>query len=92
MINVCPNCGHNLQNKLVNGLSFCKNCNKVLDSNLSNELLAASWQIRKHNITIEQLQWQTQLEIDLVRFVHYFVFELGYSHDDFFNLLKKFDP
>lgn len=90
MINVCPNCGYSLQKELSDGISHCKHCNKVFDSNIFNEFLAAAWQLRKQEITVEQLEWQTRLDKDLVSFVHYFVSVLGYSHDEFLALLKKF--
>jgi hypothetical protein len=89
MISVCPNCGYSLQQELCNGLSHCKHCNKVFDSNVFNELLAASWLLRKQNLTIEQLEWQTKLDKDLTNFVYYFVSTLEYSHDEFVHLLKK---
>ena len=63
MIGACPGCGYKLKNKLNDGLSNCTNCNFVFSSTISNELLAAAWQIRKNNLTIEQAQEQINLQI-----------------------------
>lgn len=90
MINNCPNCGFSLQKELSDGISHCKHCNKVFDSSVFNEILSASWQLRKQNVSLEQLEWQTKLDKDLANFVHYFVCILGYSHDELLKLLKKF--
>lgn len=89
MISVCPNCGYPLQKELKDGLSHCKHCNRVFDSNIFNEILAAAWQLRKQNLSLEQLQWQNNLDKDLLDFIYHFVVNLGYSHEELFHLLKK---
>jgi Zn-finger protein len=90
MINNCPNCGFSLQQELNDGISHCKNCNAVFNSNVFNEILSAAWQLRRQNISLDKLEWQTKLDKDLVNFVYYFVSILGYSHDELLKMLKKF--
>lgn len=79
-----------MQKELNDGISHCKHCNKVFDSNVFNEILSAAWQLKKQNFNLEQLEWQTKLDKDLLDFVYYFVYTLEYSHDELFKLLKKF--
>ena len=89
MIQVCPNCGHELKLGLSDGLTHCSHCNQVFDSSDYNRLLAAAWQIRRENMSLEQLKWQLKLGDDFSILVHTFVNDHGYSHDDFIRLLKK---
>jgi hypothetical protein len=90
MINVCPNCGYALNKGLVNGIAHCSHCNRVISTTPFNEILAASWEARKKDLTPEMIEWQTKLEKDFANFVYYFVCVLGYSHDEFLTLIKKF--
>lgn len=53
-------------------------------------LLAAAWQVRKENLSLERLKWQLKLGDEFSIFVHTFVCDHGYNHDEFFQLLKKF--
>jgi hypothetical protein len=89
MIQVCPNCGHSLQNQLNDGLTHCFHCNQLFDSSDYNLLLAAAWQVRKENLSFEQIKWQLKLGEDFSILVHAFVGEYGYNHDEFIRLLKK---
>jgi hypothetical protein len=89
MIGACPSCGHKLKNKLNDGLSNCVNCNCVFSSTVFNELLAAAWQIRKNNLTIEQAQEQIKIDKDFIVLAYCFASLFEYSHDEFFSFLKK---
>lgn len=89
MIQVCPNCGHTLQQQLADGLMHCSHCNQIFDSSDYNKLLSAAWQARKENFTVEKMKWQLQLPEDLCILVLTFVNDYGYTHDDFSKLLKK---
>jgi hypothetical protein len=90
MIQFCPNCGFSLEIELNDGLGHCGHCNQIFDSSDYNKLLAASWQIRKERLSLEQIKWQLKLGDDFSIFAYTFVSEYGYSHDDFVKLLKKF--
>lgn len=89
MINVCPNCGHDLQHHLNDGLTHCSHCNQILDSSDYNRLLSAAWQIRKEHLSLEQVKWQLKLGDDFSILAHTFVGDYGYSQDEFIKLLKK---
>jgi hypothetical protein len=89
MIQVCPNCGCELQLELKNGLSHCAHCNQVFDSSDYNRLLSAAWQIRRWHLSLEQVVHQLKLGEDFSILVHTFVGEHGYNHDEFIKVLKK---
>jgi len=89
MISLCPNCGHKLSKDLVDGITQCCHCNRVVSTNIVNELLSAAWEARKNDLSAEAIHWQTKLEKDFSNLVYYFVCVLGYSHDEFLNLLRK---
>jgi len=89
MIQVCPFCGHELETALTDGLTHCAHCNQNLDSSDLNQLLAAGWQIRKHHYSLEQIKHIAKLNDDFAILVYTFVGEYGYSHDEFFKLLRK---
>lgn len=90
MISLCPNCGHKLNKELLDGITQCNHCHRVVSTNLINELLSAAWEARKNNLSSENLQRHTKLEKDFSNFIHHFVCNLGYSHDEILFLLKKF--
>jgi len=89
MIHVCPNCGYSLECQLSDGLTHCGHCKQVFDSSDYNKLLSAAWQVRRENICIERMKWQTKLDDDLCLFVYLFVHDYEYTHEDFAKLLKK---
>lgn len=86
---VCPNCGYTLQIELKDGITHCDHCNQVFDSSDYNCLLSAAWQIRKENLSLEQIKWQLKLDNDFSILVHTFISEYAYSQADFIKLLKK---
>ena len=85
MINLCPNCGHELPHEL----NHCLHCNHLIDSSDFNKLLSAAWQTKKENLSLEQIKWNTKLDDDLSILVYTYIQEQGYSHEDFIRLLKK---
>lgn len=89
MINNCPNCGFELSEQLNDGLLQCEHCSQVFTSSLYNQLLAAAWQIRKENLSLDKVKFYTKLDEDLASFVYYFVAEQDYNHQDFMEFLKK---
>ena len=89
MINLCPNCGHELPHELNDGLTHCLHCNHLIDSSDFNKLLSAAWQTKKENLSLEQIKWNTKLDDDLSILVYTYIQEQGYSHEDFIRLLKK---
>jgi len=91
MINNCPYCGTELSEPLNDGLSQCEHCNQLFDSSVYNKLLAAAWQIRKENLSLDKTKFYTKLDEDLSIFVFTFVAEYGYNHQDFMQVLKKLD-
>ena len=56
-----------------------------------NKLLAASWQVRKENLScVEQIKWRLKLCNDFSLLIYAFIYEFGYSHDEFVALLKRY--
>lgn len=68
-INVCPNCGKNLECQLISGISSCSNCEKVFDSSEYQVVLAAAWQARNQNFSVSEIQKHTGLDSLLAQFV-----------------------
>lgn len=89
MIYACPHCGYTLESPLKDGLTNCCHCNQVFDSSDYNNLLAAAWQCRKENLTLEKMKWQLQLDEDFCILVYTFAYEYNYTHEEFMALLKK---
>jgi hypothetical protein len=89
MIIACPHCGHDLHEKLNDGLSNCDKCHQVFDSSDLNQLLSAGWLIRKHHYNLEQLKWHTKIEDDMAILVFAYVLDNDYSHQEFFTILTK---
>jgi hypothetical protein len=89
MIQICPNCGHTLQNELKDGLAHCLHCNQIFDSSDFNRLLSAAWQIRKEHLSLEEIKWKFKLGNDFSILMHTFVIEYCYSHDELIVLFKK---
>lgn len=89
MIQVCPQCGHELVFELNDGLGQCNHCNQIFDSSDYNKLLSASWQVKKENLSLEKIKWQLKLDDDFAILVYTYIYEYNYSHDDFVKLLKK---
>jgi hypothetical protein len=61
-----------------------------VSTTILNELLSAAWDARKNDLSAEAIQWQTKLDKDFSNLVYYFICVLGYSHDEFLNLMRKF--
>lgn len=89
MISSCPNCGHRLGKAIVDGITQCFHCNRVVSTTLMNELLSAAWEARRGNLSPESIEWQTKLEKDFANLIYHFVCVAGYSHDEFLSFLKK---
>lgn len=89
MIQVCPQCGQELQEQLNDGLAHCSRCSHVFDSSDLNNLLSAGWQCRKNHFSVEQLKFNCRLDEELAILVHTFVSENGYSHEELLRLLRR---
>ncbi len=89
MLCVCPYCGFDLWEKLVDGVASCVKCGRVFDSSLLCRLLSASWLVRKNNYHgIEQLISDTKLAEHEAILVYAYIQDNLYSHDEFFKILK----
>ena len=92
MIYYCPFCGHVLKDSLKDGFTTCSHCNRIFDSCRENRLLSAAWAVRRrHFISIEQLQYFSNLPADELEIIDRYIIEEGYCHDDFLKLLKTVD-
>ena len=87
MINYCPHCGFALDHPILDGISTCKNCNRVFDTNPFVKVLSASWMARKQHLTSKDKLLEcgfTNYEADLVQ-LH--VIENCLPHDEFVKVL-----
>jgi hypothetical protein len=75
---------------LLNGLAGCLHCHRIFESNVPNKLLAASWLVRKNKYHgIEELISDTKLLEHEAILVYSLVEDNCYSHDEFYDALKK---
>ena len=89
MILVCPHCGTEIPETLVNGLASCVHCHRVFASSILNRLLAASWLVKKHAYHgIEQLMSDTKLAEHEAILVYSFINERCYSIEEFQKALS----
>jgi hypothetical protein len=89
MILVCPFCGTEIQEALINGLASCQNCKRVFDSCLPNRLLSASWLVRKNSYHgIAELISDTKLPEHEAILVYTFVVDNCYSQEEFQKAIK----
>lgn len=87
MISYCPHCGLTLEHPISDGISTCKNCSRVFDTNPFNRVLAASWMARKQHLisTDKLLQYGfTDIEADLVE---KYIIDDCLPHDEFVKVL-----
>jgi hypothetical protein len=90
MILVCPHCGPEIPEALVNGLASCTNCHRIFESSVPNRLLSASWLIRKNKYHgIDELISDTKLAEHEAILVYSLVEDNSYSHDEFQKAIKE---
>jgi hypothetical protein len=90
VIIVCPYCGIQVHEPLLDGLASCQNCHRVFDSSVCNKLLSASWLVRKNRYHgVEQLISDTKLDEHEAIIVYSLVSDACYSYDEFRNALTK---
>lgn len=62
MICCCPHCVHQLPSNLIDGVTFCENCSRIIVSNKLDELLAAYKLIKKGKYSnYNQMKFHLQL-------------------------------
>jgi len=87
---VCPFCGVEFYYELRDGIADCSHCHRVFDSSKYNQLLSASWVLRKQPQTnMEQFAFMTKLSPEDALFVYTFIGDHLYSHDQFQAYLKS---
>ena len=90
MIFLCPHCGTEIPEVLVNGLASCTHCSQIFESNIPNKLLSASWLVRKNKYHgIEELISDTKLAEHEAILVYSLVEENNYSHDEMQKAIKE---
>lgn len=93
-IYLCPNCGNPLKPKLTEGIAFCENCRRTIDSSQRSAALFASWVARKQHIadsaTLQSIC--PNLDSKLIDLIIEKVSIDGYSHQEFEKLLFDIDP
>lgn len=90
MILVCPFCGTEIPESLVDGLASCTNCHRIFESTKSNRLLSASWLVKKNKYHgIDQLISDTKLAEHEAILVYSFVSEQCYSIEEFQKVIKE---
>lgn len=90
VMNLCPFCGHQLDKELRDGIADCPHCHRVFDSCKYNQLLSASWVLRKNPQTgLDKLIFLTKLSAGDALFVYTFIADNLYTHDEFQAYLKS---
>ena len=90
MILVCPHCGTEIPEALVNGLASCQRCYRIFESSVSNRLLSASWLVRKNRYHgVDELISDTKLAEHEAILVYSLVEDNSYSHDEFQKAIKE---
>ncbi len=90
MILVCPFCGKEILEALINGIASCGNCKRIFESNTPNKLLAASWLLRKNKYHgISELISDTKLSEPEAILVYSLVEDNSYSHQEFEAAIRK---
>ena len=89
MIALCPHCGHHLSKPIVDGITSCKNCNRVSDTSPFNRILSASWMARRQNITEVENLVQYGYKHEEALLVITFVVENCLNHEEFVKALTN---
>jgi hypothetical protein len=89
MICYCPYCSETLPKILVNGVSFCNHCNKIIISSEENELVSAYRLLKKRiYVNDQQVKHDLRLDIDKINFLFNCLDE-EYSIEEFEKIVKK---
>ncbi len=89
MICYCPHCANTLPKKLVDGVSFCSNCERVIVSTKENELISA-YRVLKNRVYTNYNQLKSDLKLANEAFdLICYCFEEGYSVEEFEKELKN---
>lgn len=90
MIISCPNCGHNLPNGLVDGITFCENCQSSVDSSRTNRIMSAAWMaIQQKPEDIDRISVKLKLsEIEAI-LVEAFILDNCYTIEEFRLVIKE---
>ncbi len=89
MIYICPFCGHQLRRELVDGLTACNHCNRMIDSSVYNKLLSGFWVIKQQpHIDFEKFKFHSGLSEAEAIIAYAFANDHCYSLDEFQKALK----
>jgi hypothetical protein len=70
MICCCPYCLHQLPEILIDGVTFCENCSRIITSNKLDELLCAYKLIKKRKYpNYDQLKFHLQLSKEDLNYI-----------------------
>ena len=87
---MCPHCGKQLAEPLKNGVIFCSNCHRMVETKLYQKLLSAAHYIRKNNcFDIERIKFDHDFSEEELIVLNAFVVENDYNHQEFSIALKN---
>lgn len=89
MITLCPHCGHSLKHPVHDGITSCRNCNRVFDSSPFNRILSAGWIARRQNLIGPEKLIQHGYDPEEAKMAIEFVVEKCMSHQEFVEVLKN---
>jgi DNA-directed RNA polymerase subunit M/transcription elongation factor TFIIS len=90
MMTFCPHCGYRLQVPLINGMTGCHNCRRIVDASPTNRLLSLAWAVRRQNITEpESLVYRHGADAADAEFVIDAAYMESMSHEEFVLHLKE---
>jgi len=58
---------------------------------MTNRLLGAAWELRKHPMGFEQFKFCTQLPQEEAQFVYHYVADEGLCHDEFLRVVQNLE-
>jgi len=89
MICYCPYCSESLPRVLVNGVSFCNHCTKMIISSEQNELVSAYRLLKKRiYINEQQVRYDLRLDSNKIKFLFECFYE-EYSVEEFEKIVKN---
>ena len=83
----CPHCGFSLKHPISDGITSCRNCNRIFDTNPLNRVLSAGWFARKSHLRTIDLLLQYGFSFFEADLVYTYVIEQCLPHEEFSKVL-----
>lgn len=84
----CPFCGRRIRPMLRPGIASCGNCGRVFDTSVMNRMLSFAWLCRRESVSDVDILKDCGLTPEEIGTIEEYVLKGGYSHDDFYRVLR----